>query len=151
MDNDAMERKFRDMYSSGDVQELSQPALRARIGGHGPGVATVRRADPRPRQHRRREPAATRERPARHPSLTLRRIVKPGQAWIVEGTIDYGDGTPVSLVSILETDADGKITRATDYFANPFEAPEWRRKWVEQMDPARGGLTRPTMSWTGAV
>jgi len=73
------------------------------------------------------------------PSLTLRRIVKPGEAWIVEGTIDYGDGTPVSLVSILEADADGKIVRATDYFANPFEAPEWRRQWVEQTDPARAG------------
>jgi hypothetical protein len=71
--------------------------------------------------------------------LTLRRIVKPGQAWVAEGTIDYGDGTPVSIVAILETDADGKITRETDYFANPFEAPEWRRQWVEQMEPAPVG------------
>jgi hypothetical protein len=66
--------------------------------------------------------------------MTLRRIVRPGQAWIVEGTIDYGDGTPVSVVSILETDDTGKLTRQTDYFASPFEAPEWRRKWVEQME-----------------
>jgi hypothetical protein len=70
------------------------------------------------------------------PKMTLRRILKPGAAWIIEGTIDYGDGTPVSAVSIIETNADGKIVRQTDYFANPFEAPEWRRQWVERMEPA---------------
>jgi len=70
------------------------------------------------------------------PHMTLRRITRPGEAWVVESTIDYGDGTPVSWVSILEANADGKIVRQTDYFANPFEAPAWRREWVEQMAPA---------------
>jgi hypothetical protein len=70
------------------------------------------------------------------PKATLRRIVKPGEAWVIEGTIDYGDGTPVSSVSIIELGADGKIARQTDYFANPFEAPEWRKQYVEQMEPA---------------
>ena len=69
------------------------------------------------------------------PKMKVRRVLEPGEAWIVEGTIDYGDGVPVSAVSILEL-RDGKVTRETDYFANPFEAPEWRRKWVEQMEPA---------------
>jgi hypothetical protein len=73
------------------------------------------------------------------PSMTLRRIVRPGQAWVVEGTIDYGDGTPVSIVSIRQTDDAGKLIRQTDYFANPFEAPEWRRQWVEQMEPVGAG------------
>jgi hypothetical protein len=70
------------------------------------------------------------------PKATLRRVLKPGQAWIIEGTIDYGDGTPVSSVSIVEFGPDGKIARETDYFANPFEAPEWRKQFVEQMEPA---------------
>jgi hypothetical protein len=70
------------------------------------------------------------------PKATLRRVVKPGEAWIIEGTIDYGDGTPVSSVSIIELGPDGKIARETDYFANPFEAPEWRKQFVEQMEPA---------------
>ena len=70
------------------------------------------------------------------PKMTLRRLTKPGQTWIAEGTIDYGDGIPVSLVSILEAGPDGKIVRETDYFANPFDPPEWRRQWVEQMEPA---------------
>jgi SnoaL-like protein len=69
------------------------------------------------------------------PKMTVRRVLEPGQAWIIEGTIDYGDGVPVSAVSIIET-RDGKVVRLTDYFANPFEAPEWRRQWVERMEPA---------------
>ena len=137
MDNDAMERKLREMYSSGNVQELSQqisemgsqdmvqewPQSGERIRGRDNIVAV--------NQHYEGATGTA-------PSMTLRRIVKPGQAWIIEGTIDYGDGTPVSIVSILETDADGKITRDTDYFANPFEAPEWRRQWAEQMEPVAG-------------
>jgi hypothetical protein len=69
------------------------------------------------------------------PKATLRRIVEPGKAWIIESTIDYGDGTPVSSVAIIELGPDGKIAKETDYFANPFEAPEWRKSFVEQMEP----------------
>jgi len=70
------------------------------------------------------------------PQFQMRRILEPGQAWIVEGTIDYGDGTPVSYVGIFET-KDGKIRRTTEYFANPFEAPDWRSQWVERMERER--------------
>jgi hypothetical protein len=65
------------------------------------------------------------------PKASLRRILKPGQAWVIESTIDYGDGTPVSAISIIEFDADGKVTRQTDYFANPFPAPDWRKPYRE--------------------
>jgi len=65
------------------------------------------------------------------PKSTLRRILKPGEAWVIEATIDYGDGIPVSTVSIIETGPDGKVVRETDYFANPFEAPDWRRQYAE--------------------
>jgi hypothetical protein len=37
-------------------------------------------------------------------------------------------------VAIIEL-RDGKIFRETCYYAEPFEAPEWRAQWVEQMDP----------------
>jgi hypothetical protein len=138
MDNDAMEARLREFYSSGDLQVLTQhlsemasddivqewPQSGERIRGRDNVLAVNQNYE-----------GAT----GTAPSMTLRRIVKPGQAWVVEGTIDYGDGTPVSIVSILETDADGKITRQTDYFANPFDAPEWRRQWVEQMEPMSVG------------
>jgi hypothetical protein len=29
---------------------------------------------------------------------------------------------------------DGKMWRDRWYFAEPFEAPEWRSQWVERMD-----------------
>jgi hypothetical protein len=70
------------------------------------------------------------------PKAKLRRVVKPGEAWVIEATIDYGDGTPVSAVSIIEMGPDGKVVRQTDYFANPFPAPEWRKKYAERMEPA---------------
>ena len=138
MDNDAMEARLREFYSSGDLQVLTQqlsemasddivqewPQSGERIRGRDNVLAVNQNYE-----------GAT----GTAPSMTLRRIVKPGQAWVVEGTIDYGDGTPVSIVSILQTDADGKIIRQTDYFANPFDAPEWRRQWVEQMEPTSAG------------
>jgi hypothetical protein len=68
------------------------------------------------------------------PKATLRRILKPGEAWVIESTIDYGDGTPVSAISIIETGPDGKVVRETDYFANPFEAPAWRSQYAERKE-----------------
>ena len=65
------------------------------------------------------------------PKASLRRILKPGEAWVIESTIDYGDGTPVSAISVIEFNADGKVTRQTDYFANPFPAPDWRKPYRE--------------------
>lgn len=73
------------------------------------------------------------------PTAKLRRVLKPGEAWVIEGTIDYGNGTPVSSISILEMGPDGKVARQTDYFANPFEAPAWRSEYAEQMEPVAAG------------
>ena len=97
MDNDAMERRLRDMYASGDVEALSRqipelasedlvqewPQSGERIRGRDNVIAVNEHYE-----------GAT----GTAPRMTLRRIVKPGQAWIAEATIDYGDGTPVSLV-----------------------------------------------------
>jgi len=69
------------------------------------------------------------------PKAMLRRILKPGQAWVIESVIDYGDGTPVSAISIIETNADGKVAKQTDYFANPFEAATWRSQYAERKEP----------------
>jgi ketosteroid isomerase-like protein len=64
------------------------------------------------------------------PKVTLRRVSGEGAHWVLEGSVDYGDGTPVSYVGIAEL-RDGKLVRMTEYYANPFEAPAWRAKWVE--------------------
>jgi ketosteroid isomerase-like protein len=72
------------------------------------------------------------------PKFTYRRMIGGGDVYVVEGTIDYGDGIPVSYVSIGEV-RDGKIAKVTEYFANPFEAPAWRADYVERMEPAKVG------------
>ena len=66
------------------------------------------------------------------PALSIRSIQHCGDLVLGQGTIDYGDGVPVSFVSIMEW-RDGKIARETEYFANPFEAPDWRAGYVERM------------------
>jgi ketosteroid isomerase-like protein len=75
---------------------------------------------------------ATRTRPKHE----IARLVGEGDHYVLEGTIDYGDGTPVSYVGIAEL-RDGKLVKLTDYFANPFAAPAWRADIVERMEPVR--------------
>jgi hypothetical protein len=60
------------------------------------------------------------------PRFNYLRMIGGGDVFVVEGTVDYGDGTPVNYVGIGEI-RGGKIARVTEYFANPFEAPEWRK------------------------
>jgi hypothetical protein len=70
------------------------------------------------------------------PKFTYRRMLGGGDVFVVEGTIDYGDGVPVSYVGVGEV-RDGKVSKMTEYFANPFEAPAWRADFVERMEPAK--------------
>ncbi len=66
------------------------------------------------------------------PKFTYKRMLRGGDVFVVEGTIDYGDGVPVSYVGVGEV-RDGKIAKMTEYFANPFPAPEWRATFAERM------------------
>jgi hypothetical protein len=70
------------------------------------------------------------------PKFSYKRMLGGGDVFVVEGTIDYGDGIPVSYVGIGEM-RDGKVAKMTEYFANPFEAPAWRADFVERMEPAK--------------
>ena len=65
------------------------------------------------------------------PSFTYKRMLGGGDVFVVEGTMDYGDGVPVSYVGVGEI-RDGKVAKMTEYFANPFPAPEWRAAFVEK-------------------
>jgi hypothetical protein len=69
------------------------------------------------------------------PTFKYRRMLGGGDVFVIEGTIDYGDGIPVSYVGVGEI-RDGKVARMTEYFANPFEAPAWRASFVERMETA---------------
>jgi ketosteroid isomerase-like protein len=63
--------------------------------------------------------------------LLPRRIVGTGGFWVIEAML-MNDGDRSYIVSVLEID-DGKIIRQTDYFGDPFPAPEWRGPMVERM------------------
>jgi len=67
-----------------------------------------------------------------NPKFTYKRMLGGDDLFVIEGTIDYGDGVPVSYVGIGEL-RDGKVAKMTEYFANPFEAPAWRADFVERM------------------
>ena len=54
-----------------------------------------------------------------------------GDLAVVEMILDY-DGHRMNGCLIVDFE-DGKIKRTRGYFAEPFEAPEWRAQWVERM------------------
>src|SRR4029079_8396595 len=136
MDNNAMAERIRTIFSSDDPAALSAAQYEMQTD------QTVQEWPQSGEIIRGRDNIrAVNETYARctgaSPKIKVRRFIQLGQAWIIEGTIDYGDGVPVSTVAILETDSDGKISHETDYFANPFEAPAWRSEWVESAEPVK--------------
>jgi hypothetical protein len=64
------------------------------------------------------------------PTITLRRVVGSGRFWVVEGVNDYGDEV-WHVIVVWELDDDGRILRDTRYYAQKFDAPQWRSQWVE--------------------
>jgi len=67
------------------------------------------------------------------PSIQVRRVLVRDGLWVIEGVNDYGEGGAYNVVVIVEL-KDGKWWRDTRYYAEPFEAPEWRAPWVERME-----------------
>lgn len=57
------------------------------------------------------------------------RILGEGNLWVSECIITY-DGVPTHSVSIMEF-ADGKVAHETQYFADPFPAPDSRKALAE--------------------
>ena len=132
-DTNAMAAAFEEALKSGDFDQMGETAPAVRDRRLRRGVAAVRRA---PVESRRwsgwRETYA--QATGTSPKFTYKRMLGGGDLFVVEGTIDYGDGMPVSYVGIGEV-RDGKIAKVTEYFANPFEAPAWRADFVERMEP----------------
>ena len=76
-------------------------------------------------------PAARGEDPA--PTIRVSRVLVREGLWVAEGVADYGGGQVANVVLIFEL-KDGRMWHDRWYFAEPFEAPEWRAKWVERME-----------------
>lgn len=73
--------------------------------------------------------------PPAPPSMRLRRLVVRERLWVAEVVSDYGEQS-FHYVSIVEL-KDGKVWRDTRYYyyAEAFEVPEWRSRWVEWVEP----------------
>jgi hypothetical protein len=67
--------------------------------------------------------------------IRVRRVLVREGLWVVEGVADYGGSPALDVVMICEL-RDGKMWRDRWYFAEAFEAPEWRARWVERMETA---------------
>jgi hypothetical protein len=63
--------------------------------------------------------------------FSVRRIIGLGDLWVTEYVITY-DGRPSYTVSIMEF-VDGKVSRETQYFGDPFDPGPSRAQWVEPM------------------
>ena len=74
--------------------------------------------------------------PDRPAGFSIRRLLGFGKLWITEYTISY-EGRAFYTISIMEFE-NGKVVHETQYFAEPFDAPEWRAQWVEQKGTSRG-------------
>ena len=68
--------------------------------------------------------------PGKPSGFNVKRIVGNGDLWVTEYTIVY-KGQQSFTVSIMEF-RNGKVVHETQYYADPFEAPAWRKQWVQQ-------------------
>ena len=64
--------------------------------------------------------------------FTVRRIIGSGDLWVTEFILSY-DGRPSYSVSIMEF-LDGKVTRETQYFGDPFPPGPSRAHLVERIE-----------------
>src|SRR5271156_2794857 len=68
--------------------------------------------------------------PGKPSGFEVKRVLGNGNLWITEYTIVY-QGRSSFTVSIMEF-RNGKVVHETQYYADPFEAPAWRKQWVQQ-------------------
>jgi len=59
------------------------------------------------------------------------RVAGEGENWWGEWRMRYPDGREWFTIVLLQL-RDGKVWRETNYWAEPFEPPEWRAQWVER-------------------
>jgi hypothetical protein len=65
------------------------------------------------------------------PAMRFRRTLAGGDLAVLELELTYADGSRYLGVSVIEL-RDGKVVKETDYYAQPFPAPQWRARWVER-------------------
>ena len=69
------------------------------------------------------------------PAWSVVHLSGSGDDFTLTGIVTYPNGEAWHAVALL-TLMDGKVWREVDYFAAPFEAPEWRAPYVERESEA---------------
>ena len=69
--------------------------------------------------------------PGKPSGFNVNRITGQGNIWITEYIINY-QGQQAFTVSIMEF-SNSKVAHETQYFADPFEAPAWRKQWIQHI------------------
>lgn len=70
------------------------------------------------------------------PLYTIERIVGGGNFWFGYGHLTYPDGARWMLAWLIEM-RDQMVYRDIQFWAEAFDAPEWRSQWVERMPAPR--------------
>ena len=136
-DNSEVIRRYRDAIGAGDLATMS--VLLDEFGTDDFVQEWPQSGERLRREASKRMAAEYADKTGTNPTMSLGDIKSCGDLAVIEGTIDYGNGVPVRYVGIAEF-RDGKVSRVTEYFADPFEAPAWRAPFVEQMAGA-GNVT----------
>ena len=79
------------------------------------------------------------------PGNTVARIAGSGDFWWGEWKMTYPDGRVYECVTLIEL-REGLIWRETVYWAEPFEAPDWRRPFVERAGQSRDVTMTATLA-----
>lgn len=62
--------------------------------------------------------------------FTINQIIAEGEVVVTDVTVSDGKRTDRAIT--FSTIKDGKIWKQVEFWPEPFDAPEWRRQWVER-------------------
>jgi hypothetical protein len=79
--------------------------------------------------------AATEARWVKTPTFTFVRVEGTGNVGTAAFKARYPNGTVWWVIVIYELRGD-KVAKSTAFYAPAFDAPEWRKQWVEQREAA---------------
>ena len=142
MDNEALVRRYFDAIARNDLDALGTmrhpdwyedwPQSGERVPSHD-AYRRIHENYPAGMPHVDiREIQGAEDRWVMTPSMTIQRIAGSGDLWIAEAIGAYPNGEVYHVVQRIQL-RDGRIWRATAYFAQKFEAPAWRAHLVERI------------------
>lgn len=145
MTNDEIVHRYAEAYRANDEAALARlrhpdwsvdyPQSGERIRGH-ENMAAIMAAYPGgPPEAAPSHVVGSEDRYVLTPMFTFERVAGDGDQWWADGVATYPDGSTWFIVVLIEL-RDGRIHHETEYFAQPFEAPDWRAPWTERTDRA---------------